>query len=111
MNRSNVLRDEARGALDAIPIADIAPATDADTDKVARLLAELAAADDVRRGFERAYANRDYMAIDIVHAWLELAHRTGAEPTSRAVAQEVGVSKSSVANVLARFRGYLEEGA
>jgi hypothetical protein len=106
----NIVRTDARGAPEAIPVADIAPAGEADTDKVTRLLDQMASADDVRRALARAYRKGDHMAIDVVRAWLDLAHRLGEEPTSRAVAVEVGVSKSTVANVLARFRGYLEEG-
>ncbi len=105
----NLVRDGARGGPDAIPLANIAPASEADTDKVTRLLDQMASAGDVRRALARAHRKRDYMTIDVVQAWLDLAYRHGAEPSSRAVAEEVGVSKSTVANVLARFRGYLGE--
>jgi len=105
----NVVRDDIKGAVPTLALTEALLAYETDVDQVSRLLDRLASADSVRRGLARAYENGDRMALDVVRAWLDLAHRLGEPPPSRAVAEEVGVSKSTVANVLDRFKRYLAE--
>jgi DNA-directed RNA polymerase specialized sigma24 family protein len=105
----NVVRDDIRAAFPTEVLSEALPPPETDVDHVSRLLDRLASADAVRRGLARAYENGDRMTLDVVRAWLDLAHRLGEAPPSRAVAEEVGVSKSTVANVLDRFKGYLAE--
>jgi DNA-directed RNA polymerase specialized sigma24 family protein len=105
----NLMRDDIKGAIPTAVLTEALPGPEADVDHVSRLLDRLASADSVRRGLARAYDKGDRMALDVVRAWLDLAHRLGEAPPSRAVAEEVGVSKSTVANVLDRFKGYLAE--
>ncbi|MET9925465.1 MULTISPECIES: sigma factor [unclassified Streptomyces] len=105
----NVVRDALRSGPDPIPLDSRAPAFDAEVNPVTKLLDELASADSVRRALALAHAEGDQMVLDVIAAWLDLAHRNGMEPTSRAVAQEVGISKTTVANALLRFRRYLGE--
>ncbi|MYR60391.1 hypothetical protein GTY54_30535, partial [Streptomyces sp. SID625] len=50
-----------------------------------------------------AHRAGDHLVLEVVAAWLDLAAETGAVPGSRAVAERVGVSKTSVANALKRF--------
>lgn len=105
----NVVRDHLRGQPDPVPLADFSPAPETGVDQVAQLLDGLASADIVRKGLARARADGDHMILEVVSAWLDLAARLGSEPPSRAVAEEVGISKTTVANALARFKRYLEE--
>ncbi|MGW4217146.1 hypothetical protein ACWEJZ_09030 [Streptomyces bacillaris] len=105
----NVVRDALRRGPDPIPLDSRAPAFDAEVNPVTKLLDELASADSVRSALTLAHAQGDQMVLDVIAAWLDLAHRNGMEPTSRAVAQEVGISKTTVANALLRFRRYLGE--
>lgn len=104
----NLLRDEARSARPVtLPLSDGVPLPETGVDDLTRLLDRLASAESVRRALRRAFENGDRMALDVIRAWLDLAHQLGEEPPSRAVAEEVGISKSTVANVLERFKGYL----
>jgi hypothetical protein len=68
----------------------------------------LVSAEQVRKALKRAHELNDGTVIEVVHAWLNLAHGASEGPASRDVALVVGVSKSTVAKALARFRGYLE---
>ena len=106
----NVVRDDIRTATPpTVVLTEGTPVPLTDIDHVTQLLDRIASADSVRRGLERAYENRDRMVLDVVRAWLDLAYQLGEAPSSRVVAEEVGVSKSTVANVLSRFKGYLAE--
>jgi DNA-directed RNA polymerase specialized sigma24 family protein len=105
----NVVRDSLRGKPNPVPIADFSPAPEADVDQVTQLLDGLASADMVRKALARAHADGDQMILEVVSTWLDFAAQLGSAPPSRAVAEEVGISKSTVANALARFKGYLEE--
>ncbi|MEV5438201.1 sigma-70 family RNA polymerase sigma factor [Streptomyces sp. NPDC052682] len=102
----NVARDKERGP-DTTPFEDAVPVLGTEIDQVTRMLDALASASTVRRALARA--SNDQMVLDVVAAWLDLAHRNGREPTSREVAVMVGISKTTVANVLARFRSLLQE--
>jgi DNA-directed RNA polymerase specialized sigma24 family protein len=105
----NVVRDDIKSAVPTVSLSEAFPARETDIDHLSRLLDRLASADSVRRALALAYQNGDRIALDVVRAWLDLAHQLGEAPSSRAVAEEVGVSKSTVANVLERFKGYLAE--
>jgi DNA-directed RNA polymerase specialized sigma24 family protein len=105
----NVMRDDTRAAVPTLVFDETLPTSETEIDHVTQLLDRLASAETVRRGLTRAYERGDRMTLDVVRAWLDLAHRLGEAPSSRSVAEEVGVSKSTVANVLDRFKGYLEQ--
>ncbi|MCX2968761.1 MULTISPECIES: RNA polymerase sigma factor [Streptomyces] len=105
----NIVRDARRGGPEPLPLPDAALLREGDGDPFARLVDGLAARDTVRRALTRARDKGDAMVLEVVAAWLDLAARTNAAPASRAVAEEVGISKSTVANALLRFRGYLAE--
>lgn len=104
----NIARDGGRGP-DTDPFGDAVPVVETEIDQVTRLLNELASAETVRRALARAYDDGDHMVLEVVAAWLDLAHQTGKEPPSREVALKVGISKTTVANALARFRRFLQK--
>ncbi|MGD9485048.1 hypothetical protein WDH52_17625 [Streptomyces sp. TRM70308] len=105
----NMVRDARRGGPEPLPLPDAALLREDDGDPFARLVDGLASQDTVRRALARARDKGDAMVLEVVAAWLDLAARTNTAPASRAVAEEVGISKSTVANALLRFRGYLAE--
>ncbi|MFC4327605.1 sigma factor [Streptomyces andamanensis] len=110
---SNLMVDGVRSAPDPVPLADLGPVLDSGAalpaaagtgpDAVARLIDSLGSRAAVREGLARAYRAGDHLVLEVVAAWLDLAAETGAVPGSRAVAERVGVSKTSVANALKRF--------
>ncbi|MEU3253120.1 sigma-70 family RNA polymerase sigma factor [Streptomyces sp. NPDC006997] len=104
----NIARDGVRRP-DTIPLAEAGASRDTREDQVTRMIDSLASAETVRRALERALAERDQMVLEVVPAWLDLAHHTGKQPTSREVALYVGISKTTVANVLGRFRKLLQD--
>lgn len=106
----NVARDAGR-APGADPLEDMAPADGTQVDQVTRMLDAVASADAVRRALARAHARGDHTVLDVVSTWLDLAYQTGKEPASREVALAVGISKTTVANALARFQGFLQDQA
>ena len=86
---------------------------EAEDDRTAALLDASATAANVERALNVAHAAGDTIGIRIVSTWLDLAQRYGDEPSSREVAQQAGVSHTSVNQALKRFRSYLplpEEG-
>jgi DNA-directed RNA polymerase specialized sigma24 family protein len=111
---TNLICDEVRRGPSPLLSPDLG-ATDAvstaaeELDEISRLLDGLASADTVRKALARAYAAGDAMVLEVVHAWLNQAHTLAEAPPSRAVAREVGISKTTVSNALERFRGYLGE--
>ena len=111
---ANLVRDSLRkGPVpDPYPDLDLSygrPGTDEDTDRLARLIDTLASAERVRAAIARAVVRGDTIAVEVVQAWLDQASVLGGEPPSRAVAEAVGVSKTTVANALQRFRAYLKD--
>ncbi|MFE3169824.1 RNA polymerase sigma factor [Streptomyces sp. NPDC059224] len=100
----NIVRDGVRGP-ETVPLADSAVPWEVDDDQVTRLLDSLASAATIRQALERA--SDDRMVLEVVSAWLDLAHLSGKPPTSREVALRIGISKTTVANALARFRKHL----
>ncbi|GAB3812188.1 RNA polymerase sigma factor [Kribbella italica] len=105
----NVVRDHVRRGV-PIPLGspEIVVSDSADVDHAVGLIDRLVSADQVRKALKRAYELNDQTVIEVVHAWLNLAHDASEGPASRDVALVVGVSKSTVAKALARFRGYLQ---
>ncbi|MFH8221581.1 sigma factor [Streptomyces sp. NPDC018057] len=109
----NLVADGARSAPDPVPLADLGPVLDAGIalpaaagagpDAVARLIDSLGSRAAVREALARAHRAGDHLVLEVVAAWLDLAAETGTVPGSRAVAERVGVSKTSVANALKRF--------
>jgi DNA-directed RNA polymerase specialized sigma24 family protein len=81
----------------------------ADDDAIAVLLSREASAQRVEQGLTAAADAGDHLVVRCVTAWLDLAERHGATPSSRAVAAAASVSHTSVANALARFRAYLTD--
>lgn len=103
----NVARSMARRPPLPIPDLDALDATVADVDRYAELLDQLASEDGVREALGTAATRGDHTTVAVVRAWLDLAHNLGAAPSSRQVATELAISKTSVANALDRFRSYL----
>lgn len=103
----NVARSMARKPPLPVPDLDAIDANVADVDRYTELLDQLASGDSVREALRTAAARRDYTTVNVVGSWLDLAARLGTAPSSRQVATELGMSKTSVANALDRFRSYL----
>lgn len=103
----NVKRSMARKPPLPIPDLEAVEAGTADVDRVAELLDRLASGETVRHALRLAATQRDYSTIAVVRAWLDLAYKLSAAPSSRQVANELAVSKTSVANALTKFRTYL----
>jgi DNA-directed RNA polymerase specialized sigma24 family protein len=81
----------------------------ADDDAIAALLSREASAQRVEQALKAAADAGDHLVVRCVTAWLDLAERHGAAPSSREVAAAASVSHTSVANALARFRAYLTD--
>lgn len=103
----NVTRSMARKPPLPIPDLEAVEAGTADVDRVAELLDRLASGETVRHALRLAATQSDYSTIAVVRAWLDLAHKLSAAPSSRQVATELAISKTSVANALTKFRSYL----
>lgn len=61
----------------------------------------LATLDELRR---QAVRDRDYVAVRVLTAWLDLANASRSSPTSRQVAMEAGLSHATVNRALERLR-------
>jgi DNA-directed RNA polymerase specialized sigma24 family protein len=103
----NVARSMARKPSLPVPNLDAVDTSVADVDQYAELLDRLASADNVRAALRTAAGSNDYTMIAVVRAWLDIAHELGTAPSSRQVATELAMSKTSVNNALDRLRSYL----
>lgn len=112
---ANVIRDHGRRRTpptDPLPDLEVTygrPGTERDADELSRLIDKLASAERVRRALAIAASRGETTVLAVIHEWLNQASVLGDAPPSRAVAEAVGVSKTSVANALQRFRTCLEE--
>lgn len=80
-----------------------------DDDALAALIDRDASRTVIEGAFRRAYAANDHLAVRVVMAWLDTADATGAEPASRALAEQIGYSHTTINEALTRFRGYVAE--
>jgi DNA-directed RNA polymerase specialized sigma24 family protein len=107
----NVIRDRHRKTPLPLPANDYVLESSAhnvdDVEAVAQLLDGIASARQIRQAVARANAAGDTQAIAVIEVWLNLAARDAAAPTTREVAVEVGLGKSTVAAILQRFRTYV----
>lgn len=84
----------------------------ADDQTLARLLDAQAAKSDVERGLSSAADEGQFTIVRVVTQWLVMAERSGVEePSSRAVAEALGISHSTVNEAIRTFRAsYLPGG-
>jgi DNA-directed RNA polymerase specialized sigma24 family protein len=78
-------------------------------DALAALIEANASRATVEHAFRRAVADSDHVAVQVVQAWLDLASELGVAPSSRAVANRIAYSHTTVNSALDRFRSYLAE--
>jgi len=78
-----------------------------DDDRVAALFDEWAAADDVARALRRAGDAGQHEIVRAIATWLDLAAADGEAPSSRRVAERMGVSHMTVQRALRAFRELL----
>lgn len=78
-----------------------------DDDQVAALFDEWAAADDVARAMRRAGDSGQHEIVRAIATWLDLAAADGEAPSSRRVAERMGVSHMTVQRALRAFRKLL----
>lgn len=78
-----------------------------DDDAVLSMLDRAASLETVRRVLLRLGAADDHGAVSVLLAWLDLAQRQGAPPTSREVGTAVGMSHTAVSRALKRARHLL----
>ncbi len=79
-----------------------------DDDVIAARLDERAQAGDIHLAVGLARAEGNHRVNRTVSEWLVLAQRNGKAPSTREVAEAMGVSHDTVARHLKIFRGYLE---
>ncbi len=80
----------------------------AEDEALARLLDAEAARSDVLEAQARAVKDKKFTLVRVVSEWLVIAERTGIEPSSREVAEVLGLSHTTVNEALREFReGYL----
>ncbi len=91
------------------PLPDKLLEQPSDDDAIASLLSREASAQRVSGALRKAAQNGEDVVIRCVAAWLDLAERSGAPPSSREVADVASVSHTTVSSALARFRGYLDD--
>lgn len=72
-------------------------------DRLAALLDSSAAATDVRRGMREAADAKQHELVRIVAAWLGLAAANGEAPSTREVAERLGISHMTVQRALRSF--------
>lgn len=77
----------------------------AEDERLARLLDADAARDDVLSALRHAADAGRSTVVRVVAEWLDIAARTGAEPSSRAVGDALGLSHTAVMDALREFRG------
>lgn len=78
-----------------------------DDDALAALIDRNASRTVIEGAFRHAYAASDHVAVRVVMTWLDTAQATGAEPSSRALGEQIGYSHTTINEALARFRGYV----
>jgi RNA polymerase sigma factor (sigma-70 family) len=99
----------ARGRRTELPLDDIAELPGADDDHLAALLDRTATDAAVVAAMRIAIERRDKGIITIITSWLDLADVLARPPSTREVAARVGVSHTTVAATLRRFRALLAE--
>lgn len=108
-----LFRVASRQAIDRLRRDRGAPLHDADAlledDQLAALIDRNATRGVIEEGFRRAYRERDHVAVRVVSSWLDLATASGEAPPSRAVADLIGYSHTTVNEALARFRSYIAD--
>lgn len=76
----------------------------AEDEALARLLDAEAARSDVLEAQARAAKDKKFTLVRIVSEWLVIAERSGVEPSSREVAETLGLSHTTVNEALREFR-------
>jgi DNA-directed RNA polymerase specialized sigma24 family protein len=77
-------------------------------DAIARLIDAQADARTVEAIQAEAARARDFTTTRVINAYLNLAQQTGSDPSHRLVAEQAGVSHTTVGQVLARLKERLE---
>jgi hypothetical protein len=72
-------------------------------DQVAGVINQSATASVVRTAMAITRGRGDHTAFRVITAFLDLAHQTGERPTNRALAAQLKLSHTGVANALERF--------
>lgn len=80
-----------------------------DDDALARLLDARASSERLRQALARAARAGDHMLLRVVREWLRLAEQRSTSPSSRAVAERLDISHTTVNEALARLREYLPD--
>jgi RNA polymerase sigma factor (sigma-70 family) len=105
--RNRAIDHLRRSARKDISLSDELSATlPSHDDAVAALLDSSASAATVRAAMRRAVEHDEQLTLRVVTTWLDLADELDEAPTSRQVADRVGVSHTSVNQALKRFRSY-----
>jgi DNA-directed RNA polymerase specialized sigma24 family protein len=81
-----------------------------DDDRVAAMLDQTVAADDVSRAMRGAVDDGQYELVRVIATWLDLAHADGKAPSTRQVAERLGVSHTTVRRALDTFGRRLASG-
>jgi DNA-directed RNA polymerase specialized sigma24 family protein len=76
-------------------------------DELARLLDARATSERLQEALARAAQAGAHVLLRVVRAWLRLAEAQGSAPASREVAEQLGLSHTTVNDALSRLRGYL----
>jgi len=96
------------GRQDVLPLDEAAYAVGSEDDALARLLDSSAAFDDIGRALQAAHDDGEETIVRVVTAWRGLTDLNGEPPTSREVAERVGVSHMTVQRALKSFRAYVQ---
>lgn len=91
-----------------VPLDELPTSVHPTDDNVARMLDQHATAELVRQGLERAVSEGDATAFKVATFVLDALQDRGELPSSRQVADAIGISHTGVAKALSRFRRYLE---
>jgi DNA-directed RNA polymerase specialized sigma24 family protein len=95
----------ASGESRTVPLdTDAMLARHAEDEALARLFEAAAARSDVLRALQAAADKERFTVVRVVAQWLVLAERTQEEPSSREVADALGLSHTAVNDALREFR-------
>jgi DNA-directed RNA polymerase specialized sigma24 family protein len=96
-------RRRQRAGPPGVPFDEAVHGGAGDDDRLASLLDETAAASDVRSALRAAADAGETTVVRVVTAWLGLAEANGEPPTSRELADRIGISHATVQRSLRTF--------
>jgi hypothetical protein len=78
-------------------------------DWVGRLLDQNASHEAVHAAMRRAIEHQDSTTVPVISVWLDMAEELGKAPSTRQVAERAGVSHTTVATAIRRFRALVSD--